>query len=279
MRQLWRDRYKRTLLLLSIVLLFLIVNLVRLVPNTGYFYKVRAQSIAIVPYTVYLVEKAVGTNGLTVIKQFTRATRSDGSEVTVESGTFTHDRTHERIPYTRRQIILSSGVRVFVHDDFQLKSTAKFAGGNFAQWRLNHRDPRTDCLTAFNGNKVLVGTMTERILGHEQLNGFRTVKIEMPKQMHPNLKIWYSLDHGCEIVGQQAIFPDTVDEKFAYRVVSQEPDRSLFDVPKTYREVAPSELDRVSFVKYGTYESGNKLPPGLVEEWKRGDSRYYQDRP
>lgn len=279
MRKLWCDRYKRNLFLLSGGLLILIINLVRLLPNTGYFHKVRAQSIRIPPYTVYLTEKAVGTNGLTVVKQFTRATRSDGSDVTIESGTFVHDQTNERIPYTRRQIILNSGVRVFVYDDFQVKSTSRFAGGNFALWRLNHRDPRSECLTAFNGSKVLVGTLNESILGHEQLNGLRTVKVQMPKQIHPNLKIWYALDYGCELVGQQAIFPDSVDEKFVDRVVAEEPDPSLYNVPGTYREVPPSELDRVSFARYGTYVSGTKIPQGLLEEWKERDNRYSVGQP
>ena len=277
MYELWYFCSRRKLFFLPALLVLLAACV--LFRRPGYVQRVLARSVTATPCTIHLTEKATGKDGRTVVKHFTRAIRSDGTEVTIETGTWTHEQTREPIPYTRRQLILNSGVRVFLYDDFQLKSTAKFAGGNFAQWQLNRADSGTDCLGTFGGRKVLAGDLTARILGREQLNGLRTVKVEMPKQMHPDLKVWYALDYGCELVGQRAVFPDSVDEKFVDRVLPGEPDPALFTIPGNYREVPPSELDRASFLRYGTYASGTKLPAGLAEEWRRSDSRYYQERP
>lgn len=263
---------------ISAICLLLLVNLARILPRTHFFTSVvQAQSVPVLPYTVSLTETTTGIPGLALAKKITKAVRVDGSEVTVESGTFTHEQRNEKMPYTRRQLMLTPGLRAFVYDDLQVKSTTKLSSQHFDVWRGGHRDSSRNCVYAFNGQKIAHPKFEENVSSQETLNGLRTVKVHMPK--FASLTVWFALDYGCEVVGQRAIFPESVDEKWVERVQAGSPDPKLFDISASYEEVPPSELDKRSFARYGMYESGTKIPQQMFSDWQQHDARYFGNRP
>jgi len=63
-----------------------------------------------------------------------------------------------------------------------------------------------------------------------------------------------------------------VTEQNLVSLVLGEPDAALFNVPADFREVPPSEL-LLGDKKLET------LPPGDVENLRKGDQNYYEHRP
>jgi hypothetical protein len=207
-----------------------------------------------VPYTVILEQVRIGQDGSArKVPAVTSvyALRSDGSTVTKFTG-----RTPVEI---YRLIHLASGTKVNVRDIAEVKSTS--GGGPPAL-----RRPETQCLHP---------TVKETYLGEEKVAGFRAAKVAWNNTTH-----WFALDHGCALVRGRAIWSlenggalndGTATEKHLLALIPGEPDVALFHVPRSFREVAPSEWAHAGV-------TGEVPSPLESQFWIRADQQYNGNR-
>lgn len=176
-----------------------------------------------IPYTVTLRETVHGPDGTaTEALEHTYAFRSDGSMVMRWRG-----KSSQRVMY------LSSGFQVDTNDENNSKSSMRKPNHNAATLQ---RDPDSKCLLSMAG-RPMTFPADDVFVGEETIAGYRTAKIAAGI-----ITSWYALDYGCALVKSRWEFSATeVSEKELVALVPGDPDPSLFDVPKHYREVPPSE--------------------------------------
>jgi hypothetical protein len=176
-----------------------------------------------IPYTVMLRETIHSPDGASrVSREITEAVRSDGSTV-MRSVT---------VGGSTRTLYFSTGLKVNTSERDQTKTSMKVENQDPVSLK---RDPASNCLNSFDGKPVT--TPGETFLGNETIAGYRTAKIA-----HDSITEWRALDYGCALVKDRWEFSaNEVTEKELVALVAGEPDKALFDVPKHYREVSPSE--------------------------------------
>jgi len=181
---------------------------------------VRAAAVPTVGYTSVLRESVRDKQGQeTAAFIETYAVRSDGSYLFRSAGPIGHQNEN-----TLRIIELASKIHVEVRDLWELKSTRTML--NSPQLR----DPNGSCL--FPSNK------REGFLGEEQLLGNRAAKTSVG-----NSTSWYALDHSCALLQQVWQWDDgAITEKKLLMLSFGEPEKSLFYVPDSFREVPPSQI-------------------------------------
>jgi len=188
-----------------------------------------AMSAAVVPYTVVLREIWPDSgSGAPPVVRHTYALRSDGAEVTrsVEL---------KATPLIQRTIAMPSGDRAEVDDVHELKTTTLEP-----LRRPARRDPSRNCAYQVAGNSQ-AALSSERIVGQESLGGHRAVIV-----VGHGTTSWLALDLGCAPL--QRRFGPEADPSGLQKyesVAAGEPDPKLFEIPSSYREVAPSEFFRL----------------------------------
>jgi hypothetical protein len=198
------------------------------------------------PYTVTLQQYRIYANGeRKYANTSTYAVRSDGSTA-AKIGT-----PPNRPADSFHLIRLSNGATIQLRHAYELKTTIS-----------QGKPPR---LRAPDLKCVLPGTK-EQLLGEETASGFRAVKVQFY-----NITRWFALDHGCALIGERFIWDDgTSNEKVLVSLISGEPDFSLFHVPESYKEVAPS--------KWHDPEAIQTTTPAEREYFSRADQQYNNQR-
>jgi hypothetical protein len=236
-----------------IALLALTANLVRVSLRQG---RVRAANIRPVPYTAMLKESVIDTTGKTTdVFNFVFALRSDGSRVIKSSGPVGRDNED-----TFRVVELSSGTRVEIKDLRELKSSTSTQAAPFL------RDPAARCLIPSSIPSPSRGPVQESVVGEESISGYRAAKIVSGKNTS-----WYALDNGCALLRSRMAFEDgSASDKSLVALMAGEPERALFYVPTSYKEVPPSQLA----VRPSTSPAGRQ-----VTQLQKLDAYYFSHRP
>ena len=200
---------------LFFLILALAVNLLRVLLRP-----VNAQGLQPTPCTVILQQSAIDKDGkATAVNVHTLAVRSDGSIARKVSGPVGHESESDL-----RILDFSSKIHVDIRDLWELKSTRSSSS------TPPLRDPNSSCLYSPN--------IQETVLGQEAVGGYRAVKLGKGGRTS-----WYALEYGCALVKERMEF-DTgeVSEKALIGLIAGEPERALFHVPDTYKEVPPSQI-------------------------------------
>lgn len=238
-----------------IAILALTGNLVRVSLRQG---RVRASNIRPVPYTAVLKESVIDKTGKTSdFFNFVYALRSDGSRVIKSSGPVGKDNED-----TFRVVEFSSGTRVEIKDLRELKSSTS------TQAAPSLRDPAARCLMAspMPSPSSSRGPVQESVVGEDSISGYRAAKV-----VSGNQTSWYALDNGCALLRTRADFEDgSASEKTLVALMVSEPERALFYVPTSYKEVPPSQLA----VRPGTSPAGRQ-----VTQLQKLDAYYFSHRP
>jgi hypothetical protein len=189
----------------------------------------------IIPYTVRLKEDLFDKTGKLTWSGFeTYAVRTDGSTVLVS----------ELNGNTSRMIDFASKAIVRTSDERHLRSSISVPRLPFL------RNPALSCSVP----KV------EQPQGFEYVGNYRAVKIRGGLGTS-----WYGIDNGCALLQAHVAFTTgEVNDKSLISLEMGEPEQSLFEVPQSYREVAPSILGEIR---------NPTIPP-----WPTLDHEYYQHR-
>lgn len=184
------------------------------------------------PYTVYLKDDIHTADGRIMAGgQYIFSVRSDGTYAfRAESLS-----TSQRMQASQRLINPPSGDRIEIDDLRELKSTTRNPGGAYPDAL---RDPRSDCQRTYRGT-VLDRAPTR--LNDDMIQGYATIVVKTGGTTR-----WFAKTLGCALVqmrrddGKRGFTLQT-----ATRIEDGEPTTRIFEIPKTYREVFPSELLRL----------------------------------
>lgn len=166
-------------------------------------------------YTVILQDYALQDDLRVPTGRFIYAVRSDGSRVIEATG-------RQRIldfASGKRQTVIESGHRkTTMFDPDVVKGTP---------WLP---DPRNNC--------SIQGLESQRVVGEEVVDGFRTVKVTNGPTTQ-----WHALDYGCALVKDRADWGNgQASEKILVVLIAGEPSPVLFEDPAGFEEVPPSQL-------------------------------------
>lgn len=202
----------------SILVLVLVigigVNVIRVLLKRS----AHAASGPVVPYTCMLRESVRDNSGRETASYIeTYAVRTDGAYMFRSAGPIGTPTEN-----TLRIIEIPSGVHIEVRDLWDLKST----------WMK----PGVPKLRDANNSCLFPSTIPEVVLGTETISGFGAIKIGLN-----GATSWYAADYGCALVkAQQTWGGGATTTKTLASLAPGEPEKSLFYVPDTFREVPPS---------------------------------------
>lgn len=179
------------------------------------------------PYTTILRETVYGAQGEhRPGGTYTWAVRSNGSRANrMEFSDLGHSSSQLNIDF-------SSGKRVRLDELRTVKSTTTYIDANSNTWV---RAPQSSCVNTASGRPMMPGQV---VAGTEDVGGYRSTKI-----VQNNMSWWYAVEYGCALVKFEAKWNG--DERSAQELVALipgEPSASLFAVPASFSEVAPSHL-------------------------------------
>jgi hypothetical protein len=201
------------------------------------------------PYTVALRETAREPSGKTAsVHLYQIALTSNGTYV------LRVERLDQEETRIVRNVHLPGGLEIKMNDRAARKSTRRTRSQIF-------RSPAGHCTFETAG---------EKLQGIENVAGYRAAKVTRPNVTEPRRTSWYSLDHGCALVGERFEWADgAVSEKILVSLVAGEPQDSLSVVPAHYTETAPS----------GLVPGGESHSPAVHTAHDKWDEDYYNHRP
>ena len=238
------------------------------VATTSYFFTVSsaAQSTQ-QPYTVIVEETSSNQkNGHEHGRRRYMAYRSDGARASGPYGDF-NDRTA-----IREVVVPAAGYSVVINDFTKTKSTF-YAPLPTKAVLVPAQDPTEKCQSKAPKNG--------RLKGEEVIQGLRSFLYEQTAANSDSgdvqLHVWLAPEVGCKPIREIGIKFDGQGKELArfIRTVSEyrliEPDPALFSVPGDYREVKPSEQNRIVFE---TVNPGGTMPRAWIRSFQIIDQKY-----
>jgi len=183
-----------------------------------------APTVAATPYLVLLSGAGSNSSSPQVGLVRTIAVRSDGSSL-LRAELF-----NGNAPLSQRLIRFVTGQIIVTNDIQETRTTLSRADIRPAAIL---RDPTSNCLSSYASEPQ---GRRQAVLGHEQLLGYRTVKIREDDWVY-----WFAVDLGCaELRVRSPQIAGGGDD--AVLVRPGEPPPELFRVPPHYREVSQGEM-------------------------------------
>ncbi|MGE5646733.1 MAG: hypothetical protein ACM336_13170 [Acidobacteriota bacterium] len=205
------------------------------------------------------------------MKHLVQAYRADSSRATAPI-----DRSSSQ---ARSVTLLPEGMKVDISDRGELKSTRYF-----------RVPPGTKTFRAWRGPRCeYQGGIPLAYKGQDVINGFEVYGYETVREEPPSKKIlrtaWFAKDLGCYEMKLHEEVQDgsgkviSVFERTAVKITPGDPDPSLFDVPPSYREVPPSEMERNLITLLAKDRGDISATPdqaikALSTYWKEKDAAY-----
>lgn len=241
--------------------------------------RVFANQKKFVPRTVLLLETSIDGAGNTVKVSHLEALSSDGSLVRIYE---TIDPKTGETRNKHRKLLLSNRLKLDILDSIRAKSTLRSAEHDFAVHHLGAmRTVSTECIGTVDGSNM-EAEVGESLVGREMIQGISAVKIQTKD---PKILSWYSLDHGCALIGQEVHYTypapnesnkrmEGISTKRLAFISGTEPDPKLFEIPADYEELPPSKLFIKSAAKILGVEKDCNPEASAAE-----DRKYYAQRP
>ena len=219
-----------------------------------------AQSSSVPAFTVQYTERATNNvTGKSVYKTGTFAFRSEGSTSQVD---INHSPTGE-VNVTRKIALPLKGQRIVLADSAGVKTTFPWSAG-------------TVPLLPTSADSTCGATVEQPVLGYGKFLGVRVVKL-VRDTGDRRLETWHAPSLGCYVLWHHIDFRSDdgkvtdYSEWAATTVTLGEPSPEFFQVPQSYREVRPSEMESAVRAHFGKdcQECANT-------KWKAQDDLYHR---
>lgn len=231
----------------------------------------KLSSIKPVPFTIYATEKITDSQGNTSVSQkYTFAQRSDGAFMEQREEMF-------RAVHTQsREVYFTDGLKAQIEDHVRAISTCYLGDTEKHMLWFGRPDPSVGCVKSYLDGATQNQNAT---LNDRSFFGIGTTKIvqEGPSR---RLTVWRAPSLSCQVLMRIAEFRDNGKAEYSNpsvlvvdRVDNGEPNTSLFDLPQTYDDVAPSELVARSLAVNG--QSMSQLQRDM---YSKVDARYYKQK-
>ncbi|MCW5979981.1 MAG: hypothetical protein KIT09_18005 [Bryobacteraceae bacterium] len=216
-------------------------------------------------FTIVRAEKSADTANVALERLVVEARRADGSRITADASD-AGDSRH----YGVRQVTLVPQRKKVTVDDALQATTTWYAPPAPA---IQPADPDPQC-----GFARLAASVKPVLRGEETILGYRTVVIQTEEGPYLN-KVWQAPDLRCATLKmtEERRDADTGQitgrfELYAVSVRIGAPDPKLFEIPDSYVEKSPSEMNRANAAKLGRTLTAKRL-----EALGREDRRYFDN--
>ncbi len=188
---------------------------------------------AVNSYTVQLYDTSLRGSQVTHMREIT-ARRFDGSRVEIREQPIS-GAAGEWV--ARKTIRFSDGISVESRSDTRAKTTISHdpKGEEWINQSLNAIDPASDCRRNFHGKSW--STAPIAVEGYQSVKGYNALRFRFTEANGDVVSEWRSPVFGCEIVREDRVARNgAVEHKIPLLLEMGEPDATIFEVPRDYRE-------------------------------------------